>query len=1348
MFPVSVFFDDILTVITEVPTLSGSPLLLSGKGTFNDLAITYSSLTVTRDSELDLQVTGGSVTFSPSSDPYQPDNWPYHYANAELNASGAFADMSVDLPVEMSYWDDASTNLFDRGPFPLDTGIQLTQDLLPRDTIPVPGIRWFQWEGLPIYFISTEQTFTDADGFELGGTTVPFHYHAFRLNDFENPGPRAFNDGYLYNPSGIVFDGTPFISSSGFQGRIVNTGGTYCPAFPQGFEISFSTGTFVIVDSRLSPEESGLEDVEIDVEYDSAACSGDDSVVTQSHSLPLASIGADRSLYAFGDSGPHTYAWNTYLIEDITHCQFYQPGYMVREDTPTSHEDDVDEYLLSPWDSEADDLYYYGTSDFLAGEGLYAGLNLLRSDLDGITTDVDIDSSPSNPLTLALNEGSKLYVRRCGVSGTLDAGTIGVSLDIYPDFTRCPDHPYYKIYMETFGQAFLSNDPTGLDSKIDGYIDIPFPSLIQFPYENMVLNGCGDFEGGTIPEDEREIERTLSHWAARLRIQTFSFDQKTPTSPEDDRTLWISSVNPITHLTENVVMQINLLPCGDIGGSRINEPVSAQFDGFEVTVQDIYLTRHDPGRPIGFYNVIGEVHFPFFGSSSFHSIVKSSVAFIQNGQPYFDTLDPDDDDNGFPDSWSPDETQLDAQVLEYSKEELVRVEKLFANLIQLEYDLEYNRGGKQFFSPETKGQNLIVIDVESSVQYLDAERTRVKFGFEFDAVPKLDLASMMELLPEEMQDSFFSSVRDDLDDAGESLDGDITEEMRPEMRELVTPVVEAFVEKFRQDLAEKDPSEPFETFRDNWVGVNLPDLIDDLELETKLRSPLNPVYDKVKTILDTLKAIKDAMNFNLVEELEGLTGFASQFLEFTLQGMSMQSGRDPNEIVERLESAREWIHDALDDHIVPALTIADESLDEDDMNDIFDPAEITSVENSIQTVLEPLLKSLNRFEVETLHEEEITSYVLNQLLNSPMYSQLNAEVMSELYPIKDQLLELTQQVLDAVNRIVMVYIEEAAGWTDSSQVSFNDVMDLAGASLDGYAIIAGDVLEKLHIDLEAYLSIPDEMEFKGYLDLSRYQISNDGKNCLANLDGEEVLDIRIGAKDIDFSLSGSSLGAKKIEVALMLLDGKLANVGGEITTKGTLDFESVKFKDLGFGVAVGAIENHIWAMGTAVFDDYSLQGGIFLGTSCDMEPLERLDPTVAELLDIEEMRGIYAGVQGSFTIWDYSCLLKVGAGAGVSVWYFAEGPTWGGRLVGAVYGTAVCLIHVRGQLEIIGGRSGDVYYFNGNAWVAGGIGFCSPAEWNKISDVWEDDWCYTCVAYIDLTYKNDDWEVDYSADCE
>ncbi|MDX9755058.1 MAG: hypothetical protein RBU29_13925, partial [bacterium] len=226
----------------------------------------------------------------------------------------------------------------------------------------------------------------------------------------------------------------------------------------------------------------------------------------------------------------------------------------------------------------------------------------------------------------------------------------------------------------------------------------------------------------------------------------------------------------------------------------------------------------------------------------------------------------------------------------------------------------------------------------------------------------------------------------------------------------------------------------------------------------------------------------------------------------------------------------------------------------------------------------------------------------------------------------------------------------------------------------------------------------------------------------------------------------ADLTADLIELKLMISGGQLVNVGGALNTSGTLGFESFAIEGPDFGLAIGAVENYIYAGCSVFFESYRLSGGIFLGRSCTLEPLQVIDPRAAERLSISSMTGIYLGVEGSFPILDYGCALRVGAEASLAMWYFTEGPTFGGRLEAGVYGRVACVVSAKGKLELNAGKNNGKYYFDGRAWVAGGIGWCEPSKWSTPQKALKDSWCFACVAIFELFF-DDGWSADYETDC-
>jgi hypothetical protein len=142
---------------------------------------------------------------------------------------------------------------------------------------------------------------------------------------------------------------------------------------------------------------------------------------------------------------------------------------------------------------------------------------------------------------------------------------------------------------------------------------------------------------------------------------------------------------------------------------------------------------------------------------------------------------------------------------------------------------------------------------------------------------------------------------------------------------------------------------------------------------------------------------------------------------------------------------------------------------------------------------------------------------------------------------------------------------------------------------------------------------------------------------------------------------------------------------------------------------------------------YAASGGIIIGNSQDMTPLNNMDPAVAQFLSgVTRLEGVYARMGFRYAIIDIPpCLVTIGAGVDVGGWFLSQ--SFGGKVRGYVFGDAVCLLTVHGDLSLFGQVTNSVFKFKGNFWVAGGIGFCDEEDWDTPSDVLDDDFCGACV---------------------
>lgn len=1346
-------FDDIETTLSQVSTFDLAPLKLSGQTEWDagtpTISVPFADLFCDRDpGTLDLTVTNGSAPFTPPADPYQPDgsSWAYRYFNGALNQDGAFAFIATVMPSGLGFRVTASQGfVYVDKLFPLGN-LKLKQDLqLASTAVDSPLTITWSYESLGFVIQSDSQVFDYTRGYILNNPKPVYRFTPHFTAGF-GPGVRGSNCGYLQG--NISFNGEVLIEPSGIKANLVSDPVTYNSAFPYKAQTTLTANSLSIQSGRIQTGLSQAQSLKILMAVNRSDCAS--SIVNVNAIFSgQASFAGDGSFAA--DSALTTAVdpdFNTYNFQPASQAAWYQPG-IVLPANGMKNGTDVAEYLQAMRERGSPTLRSYGAAAFTNGTGLFAGLNLMPEAFQGqpFTAQIDV-----NTLDFISTEWTKLYVRPGGYSGVVDAQSAGQAFQIYAD-PECGGDGY-DIKLTSFGQAYLDNDSGGLSSTIDGQIDIPWPSGITVPFEDMTLNGCGNFTGGQVPADAQKETRTLAYWQADLRVLTFAFNLRPGAVNDNERTLWISSKNTIAGLDDKPLMQTNIRPCGTIRDSKIENTLLTRYDGYKTTIQKIYLSTYDgTNSPNGFYNLIGDLVVSFFNPPKIHVLVRGLVGEIVDGDPWFTMPDPDADKNGFPSTVNISSTQIEAKFAEYVKEAPVNVRTQFANIIDLKYEIEYNKSKKEFASTAPLQHNLIVVDIKSAVEYLNASKTEISFGVEIGSLPELNLSSAASQFTGTIQNTFLGPVRDQLEEVSGKLTGDLTTFIRPPLKGLIKPPVQAMLNAMKNQLNTLDPSQ-YATYINSVDFQNqLNNLFVAINFNNVLRNPnVMPAVNLIQDVIQKIHAVSDILHYNPANLTSQLGPLVQTLMDMALNLLQAQTGYNLNQVLQPVQQVVNQINHILDTEILPLLDSAEAFFANPTiyLDQFFKPADISAYVTNIQNALKSNLLSVagsTPAQLKYVSADQVTDAILNALFNTQMFQQLNNTLVTQLFPIKDALLDQAQEILDSVNDAVSSFIKTNLGdFIDGVTADIKDTIGFKGASMKGYAIISGNIMEKLHIDADFSMSTP-EFTFAAYLDMTRYQVSNSGKNCFANLSGEDVIDCRIGTKNVDLGFTGASLTAEIIEVKLMISAGKLVNVGGTIQTKGSLGFESFQIVNPSFGVAAGKVENYFWASTAVKFEGYTLKGGIFLGISCDLEPLKIIDPKVASLLTITEMRGIFLSVGGSFPILNFGCMLRVGVSAEVAFWYFVDGPTYGGKLVAGAYGRAGCVVSVKGQLTLIGGRDSSGMIFNGNAWVGGGIGFCDPEDWHSPADVLDDDWCASCVAVIDLIYKNKRWDADYDVDC-
>ena len=291
--------------------------------------------------------------------------------------------------------------------------------------------------------------------------------------------------------------------------------------------------------------------------------------------------------------------------------------------------------------------------------------------------------------------------------------------------------------------------------------------------------------------------------------------------------------------------------------------------------------------------------------------------------------------------------------------------------------------------------------------------------------------------------------------------------------------------------------------------------------------------------------------------------------------------------------------------------------------------------------------------------------------------------------------------------------------------------------IDGHLAILGDRADLLRLDAYLDLKAPESMKFHGFLQLKALRSQGLG-GC--DYGGEEVNELTLGAIDVPFEWLSPDL-RMDVETSFSFSSGSGFPVprgfgGGFAMTSGELSYETFAITDLGAGAAFGADENYLAARVGLRLRDYAMQGGVFFGRACDVEPVALAHEQTADLLWNDgggSFTGALAYGNASIPISEAlgipsSCFFRISAGVGAGAFYFAEGPTYGGIMDVSASGEALCVVSVKGEVSMVGAKQGGELRYDGRGRIAGKAGACP--------------FCVKFGKNVGIQYRNEQWSID------
>lgn len=380
-------------------------------------------------------------------------------------------------------------------------------------------------------------------------------------------------------------------------------------------------------------------------------------------------------------------------------------------------------------------------------------------------------------------------------------------------------------------------------------------------------------------------------------------------------------------------------------------------------------------------------------------------------------------------------------------------------------------------------------------------------------------------------------------------------------------------------------------------------------------------------------------------------------------------------------------------------------------------------------------------------EARVKRAIINRLMASNAIDQMRQSIRDRTQVLHLAFRNTTDSAFEQVNDIIRESLSSAVAGLDETLNDFGQEINktLKTGRVVGHAHIQDDAIRELSLDALIELGIPEDNPFlfDGFI---RYQqMDSTGPGGCPDPSApspSRAVEITLGIRNADLEWFGTGLKADVSgQVGLLVEPVPIPiSIGGDFEMKeGSLEIASAEVEDLRGTVKVGLApasgggltlgENYLGLAGGVRLSGSNLEGGLFLGKSCDLEPILLLNPDLGNVLGEGGFAGAYVFGAGRIPIVDFGCAFNLSAGIGAGAFYSLPGPVWGGIMQCSARGEALCAISVKGEIQLIGVKDGDDFSFSGSGRVSGKAGVCP--------------FCKHFSKLVRLTYRRGTWDADY-----
>lgn len=719
-----------------------------------------------------------------------------------------------------------------------------------------------------------------------------------------------------------------------------------------------------------------------------------------------------------------------------------------------------------------------------------------------------------------------------------------------------------------------------------------------------------------------------------------------------------------------------------------------------------------------------------------------------------------------------------------------RAQQLWVDMLDFDLPLKWDSGLRVFTQFQPATMNLLLVKAEGQVRRMDARSADLTFGAELSALPKINIGNLAFSILDPIFPGIANGLNSALQDAlgaNDLLGGiqalDNLLSARPDvwMGEMLNRGTNPILDRAANDLYANltlgnggflpaGGGTTAEIVRD-YVEGELNRLISEQvassgagQLIYDITNTLGKVDKTLATILEIVE--KDPATgqrhvaYRLVRALvdEEAAAWAGWLAEGPVRAAIEEIGPTFDDIINRVADVRGYIaqvHAKLRSAQEFQLELA--NIVATRVGDVSERI-IDKVNDNLQRLNPTAGPPGNGFlpagggAGSGIPEAQFKAMVKRVITEEMAFSTLGADLQVALKQRLQDPAILIRSIVDTMFQQINLVIRDSL-ISAVSQIASNSTFQKfsgalenggASASLQGYAHLNGDTLEKLRLDGRFQLDVPDTMRFDAYLEFAQRESESYPEGCRPQ--GDKATEIAFGADNAQIEWLFKDLRAtigNKITISGGGVSGFAGHFALESGPNGGIELGVIKVKELAAVMAFGVSGNELreayfGARARARLNAYEVAGGIWFGKACTKKPLEIIDPTVAEVLPaMGPYIGGYAYAEGWVPVNEWigipsTCALNIRAGVGMGMFYFETGnPSVSAFGAKALLGADVellCIAHAQAVIRLIGGKVAGDLKLKGRGDVNVEIGSCP--------------FCLEFDATVKMGFENGSWYLD------